>query len=224
MAAFRAVLADEQVLFTEGMRYILKSLDKPKVEVIAAAKTGKDLLEIIEKTEADLILSELNFSDMEYDQLIQAIKSIRPKVKLIIVSAYGEMKLVRSCFNLGVDGYILKSNAIETVQRGLLDVMQGKVFMGEGLHVAPTQDSANKMEGLGKKAAINDRFKIRQKLTRREEEILKLIIRGMNNRQIAKDLFISDQTVGVHKKNIMKKFDVNSTAALIQFAKVNRIV
>ena len=222
MAAYKAVLADEQVLFTEGIKKILHDMDNPRVEVIAAAHTGKDLLELIEGKEIDLVLFELNFSDIDYDQLIQKLRANNPGVKLLILSAYGEMKLVRSCFNKGIDGFILKSNSLDSLRDGILEVMQDNIFMGEGLMVAPpNQKETNEKQGI---SHVNDRFKIKQKLTKRENEILDLICQGLNNRQISKELFISDQTVGVHKKNIMKKLDVNSTPALIEFAKENKIV
>ena len=224
MAALRVILADEHNLFLEGMKRILGTLTKPKIEVVEVAKTGKDLLQIIENVEADLILSELNFADVEYEALIPGIKANQPQVKLMLVSAYGEMKLVRSCFTLGADGFLHKSNSLENLQKGLSEVMQDRVFLGEGLQVAPSQLEGDLPESNPVKALVQDRFSLKQKLTRREEEVLRLIVAGKNNRQIGKDLFISDQTVGVHKKNIMKKFSVNSTSALIHFSKENRIV
>jgi len=224
MAALRVILADEHNLFLEGMKRILGTLNKPKIEVVAQANTGKDLLKIIENMEADLILSELNFADIEYEALIRGIKENRPQVKLMLVSAYGEMKLVRSCFTLGADGFLHKSNSLDNLQTGLYEVMQDRVFLGDGLQVAPSQFDGELPEIKETKALVQDRFSLKYKLTRREMEVLRLIVAGKNNRQIGKDLFISDQTVGVHKKNIMKKFSVNSTATLIKFCKENRIV
>jgi DNA-binding NarL/FixJ family response regulator len=223
MAALRAVLADEQELFTEGLQRLLLEVHTETVEVIAAARSGEDLVRTIEREDADLILFELNFADIQYAELIQKLKSVKPQAKLIIVSAYGDMKLVRSCFNLGVDGYLLKSNSVEDLKRGISEVMQGQVFMGTGLKVAPPSNSAVD-ERQKAESEVNDRFVLKQKLTKREIEILGLICSGMNNRQISKELFISDQTVGVHKKNIMKKLKVNSTPDLVKFVKENKIV
>lgn len=223
MAAFKAVLADEQVLFIEGIKMILKKMDNPEVEVIAAASTGKDLLRIVEMNDIDLIIFELNFIDMDYEELIAKIKSLNPEVKLFILSAYGDIKLVRSCFNKGIDGFALKSNSLDTLKNGIFEVMQNNIFMGEGLQVAPLiHEKESKIPG--DKMLVNDRFILKQKLTNRELQILKMIISGMNNRQISKELFISHETVGVHKKNIKKKLQVNSTPQLIDFVKENKIV
>lgn len=223
MAAYRAVLADEHVLFMEGIQRILSEMDNPVVEVIATVRSGKDLVDVIDKQETDLVLLELNFIDIEYDQLIKTIRSASKDVKLIILSAYGEMKLVRNCFNLGVDGFVLKSNSTDELRKGITDVMQGQVFLAEGLQVAPPNREV-KDDEKHVLAQENDRFLLKQKLTKREIEILGLICDGLNNRQISKELFISDQTVGVHKKNIMKKLQVNSTPELIRFAEEKKIV
>jgi len=223
MAAFKAVLADEHILFLEGIKKILHEIDQPRIEVIATVTTGKDLLEFIEREEADLLLFEVNFTDINYGELIRRIKKTKKTVKLFVLSAYGDIKLVKSCFEFGVDGFAIKSNSKENLQQGLLDVLQDKVFMGEGLFVSPQNNSIAE-EKVKSTSVVHDRFLLRQKLTKRELEILELIISGQNNRQIAKDLFISDQTVGVHRKNIMKKLDVNSTPALIRFAIENKIV
>jgi DNA-binding NarL/FixJ family response regulator len=223
MAAIRAVLADEHELFSEGIQRILSELKNPVIEVIAAVRSGKDLIGAIEKEKTDLVLFELNFTDVEYDQLIRKIRQVDRDVKLIILSAYGEMKLVRNCFNLGIDGFLLKSNSVIELEKGISEVMQGQVFIGEGLQVAPPNRD-EEGEAPEDETRLNDRFLIKQKLTKRETEILQLICAGLNNRQISKELFISDQTVGVHKKNIMKKLKVNSTPDLIRFAMEKKIV
>ena len=78
MAALKAVLADEQELFTEGLQRLLLEMQNPTVEVIAAARSGEDLVGTIESKDADLILFELNFADIQYAELIQKIKSVKP--------------------------------------------------------------------------------------------------------------------------------------------------
>jgi DNA-binding NarL/FixJ family response regulator len=141
---------------------------------------------------------------------------------MFILSAYGDTKLVRSCFNCGIDGFALKTHSVETLRSGIVEVMQNRIFLAEGLQVAP-QINDKELNSPSTEQVVNDRFLLKQQLTKREVQILKLIVSGMNNRQIAKELYISHETVGVHKKNIKKKFDVNSTPSLIHFVQENRI-
>ncbi len=226
MAAFRAILADEQVLFVEGIKRVLQQMDNPQMEVVGTAGTSEDLFQLLKEKQADILLFELNFQGEDPTSLIKKIRTVNQTVRLLVLSAYGDMKLVRTCFNSGVDGYILKSNDLNTLRSGLIAVMQQEIFLGDGLLLAPSLNTEVQTTGTHEIAPLakTDRFVIRQNLTNREIEILEMIMKGMNNRQIAKELYISDQTVGVHKKNIMKKLEVNSTAALIKTVEDNRLI
>lgn len=223
MAAYRAVLADEHVLFMEGLRRILTEMKNPDIQVIATAQTGKDLLKYFETNEADLAIIEVSLSDMDYEEMIKKLKSLSPKLKIIILSAYGDIKLVRNCFTKGIDGYSLKSNSLDNLKNGIIEVLKDQIFIGNGLQVSPQLHEEPNEDKFDHKN-LSDRFLIKQKLTKRELQILKMIVDGLNNRQISKELFISHETVGVHKKNIKKKLGIYSTPSLIEFAIENRLV
>ena len=90
--------------------------------------------------------------------------------------------------------------------------MKGETYLSDGLKVFP------KDLGTNGDSRYEDDFQLRHNLTKRELEILQLISQAKSNKEIADDLFISDQTVGVHRKNIMRKLSVSSTAGLIKFA------
>lgn len=226
MAAYKAILADEQILFVEGIKLVLQQMENPQVDVIGTARTSNDLFKVLSEKQADVLLFELNFQGEDPVNLIQKIKLANREIKLLVLSAYGDIKLVRSCFNNGVDGYILKSNDLKTLTNGIMAVMQEEIFLGEGLMLSPSMHKDEPKSNLAESnpLAKNDRFVLRQYLTNRELEILEMIVKGLNNRQIAKELYISDQTVGVHKKNIMKKLEVNSTAALIKAVEDNKLI
>jgi len=226
MAAFKAILADEQVLFVEGIRLVLEQMENPQVEVVGIAGTSNDLFEQLKEKQADVLLFELNFQGEDPVNLIQKIKLVNREIKLLVLSAYGEIKLVRSCFNSGVDGYILKSNDVNALKTGITSVMQQEIYLGDGLMLSPAMhpDEPSSITLESNPLAKNDRFVMRQNLTNRELEILEMIVKGLNNRQIAKELYISDQTVGVHKKNIMKKLEVNSTPDLIKTVEDNKLI
>ena len=124
------------------------------------------------------------------------------------------VKLVRTAFNEDVDGYILKTGKIQLIE-AIEEIMDGGRFFGEGvkIHILPEDEKA-----LLQPSKFNDTFVKKYNLTKREVEILNLITQAMSNKEIAKQLFISDQTVSVHRKNIMRKLQVSNTAALIKMA------
>jgi DNA-binding NarL/FixJ family response regulator len=90
--------------------------------------------------------------------------------------------------------------------------------------LAPQLDKNKKQLTTEKKSLIEDRFLLKQKLTNREKEILRLIVQFKNNKTIAQELFISDQTVSAHRKSIMKKLGVNNTVNLIKFSIDHQLV
>jgi len=98
--------------------------------------------------------------------------------------------------------------------------MSGNTFLATGLEITP------KKNGMSSTAPqpFEDRFLLRKKLTKREQEVLELITKALNNKEIASQLYISDQTVGVHRKNIMRKLGVRNTVNLIKFAIDHQLV
>ena len=138
-----------------------------------------------------------------------------------MLTAYGDHKFVSQALKSRADGYILKSNELEDFYEAVEEVISGNTYLGPGLHITPPNGSKVMSP---KKSNYEDRFVIKQKLTVREHEVLELITQAKNNKEIARELFISDQTVGVHRKNIMRKLGVRNTINLIKFAIDNQLV
>jgi DNA-binding NarL/FixJ family response regulator len=117
---------------------------------------------------------------------------------------------------------VLKSNQSLELFQCIDRVMDGHTFVAEGLSLTPEYNK-NKTQP-EPKLKFDERFALKQKLTKREREILGLIVQCKNNKDIASELYISDQTASVHRKSIMKKFGVNTTNALIKFTLENQII
>ena len=217
MAEYKIVIADEHSLFLEGLERILEMDQSTGYKVAAKATSGKDLISIIKNSELDAALFDINYVDIEPEDLIEQIRKANRKIKLFVVSAYGDMKLVKSCFRLGIDGYMLKSSDNKTLFKGLNDIFSGQIFVGENIKLSPDLNGNGKsiMDSAKKKMISIDRFLLRQSLTKREKEIMEFIYNGLSNKSISERLFISEHTVSVHRKHIMKKLNVNSAAELL---------
>ena len=96
----------------------------------------------------------------------------------------------------------------------------GNTFLASGLNITPKKNGVRKVE----ENNFEDRFLLKKKLTKREQEVLELITKALNNKEIGERLYISDQTVGVHRKNIMRKLNVRNTVNLIKFAIDHQLV
>jgi DNA-binding NarL/FixJ family response regulator len=221
--ATRAVIADYQKMFTEGIQAILKEMSPLPIKIVGVANNLEELNKLSEFP-IDLLILELAIADNLGTALITELKQSMPDAKIIVLSNYGEPALVREAFKKGIDGYVLKANhSIELVQ--CIDfVMAGRTYIAEGLRLAPEYDGQKKKSVADRKKLYEDRLLLKQKLTKREAEILSLIVQYKNNKTIAQELYISDQTVSAHRKRIMKKFGINNTVKLIKFSLDHQLV
>lgn len=217
MNQLNAVIADNQKLFVSGFKHILSSISTPEqqVNIVASAETSAGLFEKLQHFAADIIFLELNLPDVDVFSIIPKLKEEFPHSKVCVLSLYTEQKFVKSAFQVGADGFYSKLNDTTELYECIKSLMLGNRFLSDGLYITPPPRA--KQINI-KKSNLDDRFLMRQKLTRREQEILNLITKAMNNKEIAEQLYISDQTVGVHRKNIMRKLGVRNTVNLIKFA------
>jgi DNA-binding NarL/FixJ family response regulator len=203
--ATRAVIADHQKMFTEGIQAILTEMQFPPIKIVGVAHSLDELNKMTEFP-IDLLIMELALTDQHGATYISELKVMWPDIKIIILSNYGEANIVREAFIQGADGYVLKSNHSLELLQCIEFVMEGRTYLAEGLRLAPEYDKQKKSSQREKRKIFEDRYLLKQKLTKREKEILTMIVQYKNNKTIAEELFISDQTVSAHRKRIMKKF------------------
>ncbi|MEL6123289.1 MAG: response regulator transcription factor [Bacteroidota bacterium] len=220
MSTVNVILADEQELFMDGFERVIQDLDYPTVKIIGRANTAARLKEILSKVQVDVVFMELNFTDEDGFALIPYIKTEHPGVRVCILSGYTDHKFVKQAFQNGADGFYSKYNDLGELPECVNEVMLGHTFLAAGLQITPRKNG----ETNNRAQPFEDRFLLRKKLTRREQEVLELIAKAMNNKEIAEQLYISDQTVGVHRKNIMRKLGVRNTVNLIKFAIDHQLV
>lgn len=221
--AIRAVIADHQKMFAEGVQAILSDLRYPRLKIVGVAYQLEELKKMMEFP-IDLLLIEMSISDYKGASIIAELIKLQPKIKIIVLSNYGSSELIRDAIIQGAQGYVLKSNnSLELIQC-IDEVMEGKTFLAEGLRLTPEFEGEKKTPKAHNPKVYEDRYLLKQKLTKREKHILSLIVQFKNNKTIAQELFISDQTVSVHRKRIMKKFGVNNTVNLIKFTLDHQLV
>lgn len=213
------LVADNQKLFSECFISFIKNLQGPPINLIQAIADGEKIIETVLELNIDLIFMDLNFSNPDSMDIIAQIKSQSPNTKVCILSAYTDHKLVKKSFVSGADGFYSKNNGSEEILKCFTELEIGNTFLSDGVFITPPQRTNGEVAVNGKRSNhFQDRFLIQQKLTKREQEILLLITKALNNKEIADQLYISHQTVGVHRKNIMRKLNVKNTVNLIRFA------
>ncbi|MEL6925134.1 MAG: response regulator transcription factor [Bacteroidota bacterium] len=220
MQSVKIVIADDHQLFSEGIKNLLRKSEAFDFEIVGEAATGSSLLTLLRRIEPDVLLLDLNMPEQDGLSVLEAIKGKYKDMRILALTMYDDAKLVKSAFKAGVDGYMLKSSDPYELIDAIAEVLQGKTYIGEGVELIANGYS----RGPFSNKSFEDKFIKKYNLTKREIEILRLITQALSNKQIAKELFISDQTVSVHRKNIMRKLGVSNTAGLIKLAYDNSLV
>lgn len=232
MQTIKLVIADDHRLFIEGLKNLLLNNSELDLDIVGETGDGNEVSALVRRLRPDVLILDLNMPGKDGLDVLAEVKQnkINAKMRIIALTMYDDSKLVKSAFKDGIDGYILKTSAATDLIEAIRTVLTGETFFGEGVYVhRPNIPSASSDRFSGSANAVKnktyeDRFNKKHNLTKRELEILRLISKAKNNKEIAKTLFISDQTVSVHRRNLMRKLNVSSTAALIKIAYDNSLV
>lgn len=227
MQNIRTVIADDHQLFMEGLKNILRKSDQFNFDIVGEAANGIEVIPLLKSSYVDLLLLDLNMPESDGFDVLLKIRDQYPDLKILALTMYDEAKLVKAAFKAGVDGYVLKQTGPSELNRAIDVVMQGRTYVGDGVDIIGNQFVNGAVVNSNKKVKrdkFEDKFIQKYNLTKRELEILRLITQALSNKEIAKELFISDQTVSVHRKNIMRKLGVSNIAGLIKIAYDNSLI
>ncbi len=219
MRFLNILVADDHPIFVEGLQAILSNPGgKFSYNIKGVARTGTQVTQMLHDNEADLLLLDLNLPETDSLKILPTVKKGSNNTRVLVMTMYDDPRLVKAAFKAGADGYMLKSGTKDELFHAIEEVIQGHTYVGHGLVLADRL--LNSSDGV----SPDKRFSRKYGLTRREMEVMRYIGQAMNNKDIAEKLFISDQTVSVHRKNIMRKLGVNNTASMIKIAFENNLV
>ena len=199
------VIADDQRLFANGLARIIGA--QPDMEVVGEAHTGEEAVSLCLKEEPDVVLMDLSMPGMGGLSATRKILSLLPRTRVLILTVHTDDAHVFQGIKAGAQGYILKDCTPEDLTRAIRVVHAGETIM--------SPDIARKMlttfEGIRSMSA-----EITPSLTERELEVIKALSQGKSNKEIARDLEISEKTVRNHASNIYKKLHIfDRTQAVI---------
>lgn len=212
-------IADDHTLYVDSLVIALGQQSVFPVRILGTASNGEDLLLKLAVQIPDILLLDLNMPVMNGLEVIPVLKADYPGLRVIVVTKYNDPKFVRHCLQVhDVSGYILKTSSLEELLHGLSQVKKGHLYMSKSLQLYPKEATEEEVGSL-----FEETFLAKYNLTRRELEILGLIAQAKSNAGIADGLFISPQTVRAHRKNIMRKLNISTTAGLVRFAIENQL-
>ena len=196
----RVILADDHRVVREGLRLLLA--DEPDIDIVGEAADGRELLDLLGEVQADVVLLDVRMPKMSGLEALSEVHGIAPDTKVIILSMHDEPAYVKRAVELGASGYLVKSAGQEEVIRALEAVAAGGSYI-QGEVVGPLVEHVRTPEpGTSE-------------LSPREKEVLELVAAGRENKQIARQLEISEATVKTYLKSIFERLGVRSRAEAV---------
>ncbi len=200
-------IVDDHSVVIEGILSLLQN--SSEIVVVGFANTAAVCLNFVKNNSVDVILMDINLPDINGVELCKQIKSEQPEIKILALSTFNQISYINKMMANGASGYLLKNITKNELTTAINTVLEGKTFHSsevvETIKIAGTKG-------------------ILPILTKRENDILKLVVEGHTNPQIAEKLFISQDTVDSHRKNLHTKLGVNNTALLVRYAIENGLV
>ena len=210
MRPYRIVLADDHVLMRQGLKKILG--EKEEFTVVGEAGDGLELLALIEKTDPDMVMLDVNMPNLSgFDAAIE-IRKAHPDIKILIFTMHKKEEYLSQALAANVDGYLLKENCDTDLFEAINKIRNGKKYISPCMSDVLLESWINgkRREGIAPP--------VHESLSARENEIMNMLTNGKSNKEIASFLDLSVRTVEYHRARLMKKLKLKTIAELIKYS------
>jgi two-component system NarL family response regulator len=215
MRQLDVLVADNHPIFAEGLQAVLSDPGKDFFfNIKGVANSGSQVADMLYKNNPDLLLLDLSLPEMDGLKQLSTVKKNHTKTRILVMAGAQAPNLIKEVYDAGADGFMLKSGTKDELLHVIHQIVEGNSFW----------QNIQSNRSWAQTSSQDTVFAATHNLTQREMEILRLIGKALDNHEIGAKLFISHQTVSVHRKNIMRKLGVNSTANLIKIAFENQLV
>ncbi|MFM7023108.1 MAG: response regulator [Flavobacteriales bacterium] len=217
MQKIKVLIVDDHRLIRRAISTLLNNYEDD-IEVVGEADDEFQCHEIVALSQPDVILMDISLEDADGIELTKEIVAKFPRTKVIILSMHLKEEYIKRSVQAGAYGYVLKNSPHEELLNAVKEVYKGGRYFAQevsrimALNYMATQD------------AIDSKYNKGEILTKRELQIVRLILEGLNNQKIANQLSISHRTVDTHRTNIMQKVKVKNVAELVMYAVKNKLV
>lgn len=210
--AVKIMITDDHSMIREGLKSLLE-LDGD-IEVIAEAENGEECLQKLLSVKPDVLLLDINMPKMNGLEVLKSLKDAKFKVKVLVLTVHNETEYLMKAVEIGINGYVLKDSESAELKKAIFTIYDGENYIQPSLIPALNSKMIEKNE---------DEIKL-ESLTKRELQVLKELAVGKFNRDIAKEMEISERTVKNHISSIFKKLDVTDRTQAAVFAIRNNLI
>jgi len=209
MGKIKIHLIDDHQIVIDGLLAVLKLEDD--FEVVGFSLNGDSIHERLTANKADVVIMDINMPDIDGIDILKDFQKKGIPCKIIVLSSHDEIKLIKEVLNLGANGYLSKKCAGENIA-----IAVRKVFNGEQYFCDSIKDKM--LTSFSNTNGVLKGDKPKSTITKRELEILQLVVKEFTTKEISEQLTISINTIDTHRKNIMRKLEVKNTIGLVKYA------
>ncbi len=207
----RILIADDHELFRRGLRMVLE--DEDDIEVVGEAGDGKTAVQIVRDEAPDVVVMDVRMPVLSGIDAARQMKEENPSVKVLMLTISDDEDDLYQAIKAGANGYLLKEISIDEIGNAVRSVHGGQSLISPSMASKLLNEFASMIKKEEEKAQVPT-----PRLTPREMEVLQHVAQGMNNREIAKALFISENTVKNHVRNILEKLHLHSRMEAVVYA------
>ncbi len=212
MKEIKILLVDDHKLIRDGIKSIINTTNN--IKVVDECSNGREAIDYLGKNanEIDLILMDITMPEMSGIDATEIIVKLYPKINILALTMHSEEAYIMKMIKAGALGYILKDSGREKLIDAIKTVYRKEKYYSNEVSIKLIN------------VLLNEDKIVEPVLSDREIQVLKSITNGNTNREIAKELYISDRTVESHRRNIIKKLNLKNTAELVKYALSNGLV
>ncbi len=209
MEKINVFITDDHAIFRPGVAGTFQ--ENPQFQIIGEAESAQDMLSSENLKDADILLLDISLENHSSLDSLPELSSRFPEMKILILSMHNKPILVKKAINLGISGWVLKNSPAETLIQAAEEIYRGRKYLDPEI-------SDSLFSILSDKGNETETDSLYNSLSKREQQIFRMLAEGLASAQIAKQLFISRKTVDNHRSKILSKLKLESMVDLVKLA------
>lgn len=201
-------MAEDHQMLIDGVQSFFEYNEN--INIIATANNGKELVRLVSLKQPKLVITDIRMPKMDGIEATKLIKKDFPHIKVLALTMFDQPDAIKQMLNAGASGYLLKNSGIKMLGDAIEKVVKGETFFDPNVALNFMNDYVDENTSVGNSKKVV--------LSKRELEILELIANGKTSKEIAEILFIAKTTVDTHRKNMIRKLELDNGSELVKYA------